>query len=185
MPAGLGQVSPGDLTDRAPGQRGREMAPSAPPFLAEATPGYTFGVCPRHLLPAPLLLAPDPVRQAKAEPHAGASPATPHVPSTNPSTYSALPWTGVATPSLGCHRPLVTWKSRKTGRPMPCPSRLPRIQWGPRAPNKDSIYLRSLRVAGAGGHRRSGLSGHSASCRVPREWGPPARETPWGQVSQE
>lgn len=39
--------------------------------------------------------------------HVGDASATPHVPGTNPSACSALPWVGVARPSLGCAMDLV------------------------------------------------------------------------------
>lgn len=91
----------------------------------------------------------------KPETRVSASPATPHVPGANPSAYSAPP----------------------------CPSRLPGTQRRAGTADGGSLYLRSLRAAGAGGHRRSGWSGHSASRRAPREWGPPARQTARDRVS--
>lgn len=145
-----------------------------PPTLAEFTPGYSLGRCPRHHLPARPLRAPHPPHPARDT--CGCFSCHAPRPRYQP-VYLLSPAPDRCGPALP--RPpqaSVPQMSRK-GRPWPCPSRLPGTQGRPRAAEEDSIYLRSLRAAAAGGHRRSGSSGHSASRRAPQEWGPPAGQT--------
>lgn len=158
-------------------ETGRWLLQHHPPWLSPHLGTHGAGALGTFSLPAP---SRSPTLCSTPEPHVGASPATPHVLGTRLSAHSALPQTGVAKPTPGCQRLWFSGSVTKEGMALarlPLPAQLLRSQCRARALGEDSIYLRSLRAAGAGGHQRSGSSGHSASRRAPREWGPPARQT--------
>lgn len=152
---------------------GRGLFHHHPPWLSSHLETHWADAPGTCSLPAP---SRRPTLHTKPDTHVGASPATPHVPRPNPSTYSALPQTGVAQPFPGLPQASGS-PDVQEGTALALPLPAPRDTGRPRAAKEDSIYLRSLRAAAAGGHRRSGSSGHSASRRAPQEWGPPAGQT--------
>lgn len=140
-----------------------------PPSPAALTPGCSLGRCPGLRLPARPLGAPRPL--APSQRHRWVL-LLPRPTSQVPTRLPTQPCPRQVWPSL-CSLDVQEGTALTLALP------LPGTQGSPRAAEEEegSIYLRSLRAAAAGGHRRSGWSGHSASRRAPQEWDPPAEQT--------